>query len=169
MKYTPDAVDELIEQWRAQRPDLRPEVMGTFGRIGRIWAHATRAIDGTLGQWKLQLGEFDVLATIRRAGPPFVVTPSQLTRKLMLSPSGMTNRLDRLEKLGFIERRASPDDRRSLLVVLTPAGKKAVDEAVTAHVANETRLLAALTPAERKALDQVLRTLLRGLEGTASP
>lgn len=139
--------------------------MGIFGRFGRVWTHATRAIEETLGRWNLQLGEFDVLATIRRAGPPFIVAPSQLTRSLMLSPSGMTSRLDRLEKLQLIERRASRADRRSLLVVLTPAGRKLVDEAVTAHVANETRLLAVLDAKEQKALDQLLRKLLRGFDG----
>jgi len=165
MPPTRDAVDELIDQWKAQRPDLQPEVMGIFGRFGRVWTHATRAIEATLGRWNLQLGEFDVLATIRRAGPPFTVAPSQLTRSLMLSPSGMTSRLDRLEKLQLIERRASPDDRRSLLVVLTPAGRALVDEAVTAHVANETRLLSVLDAKERKALDRILRTLLRSFDG----
>lgn len=138
--------------------------MGVFGRMGRVWAHATREIEATLGQWNLQIGEFDVLAAIRRAGPPFTVAPSQLTRALMLSPSGITSRLDRLEKLGFIVRRASAEDRRSLLVVLTPEGRRTVDEAVTAHVANETRLIAALSKAEVKALDQMMRKLLRSLE-----
>lgn len=164
MKKTRDGVDDLVDQWKAQRPDLQPEVMGIFGRFGRVWAHATSAIEATLAEWQLQLGEFDVLAAIRRSGPPFTVAPSQLTRSLMLSPSGITSRLDRLEKLGFIERKPSPDDRRSLLVVLTAAGKRLVDEAVTAHVANETRLLAALSAAERKTLDQLLRTLLRSYE-----
>jgi DNA-binding MarR family transcriptional regulator len=159
-----DRVDDFIDQWRRERPDLEPEVMGIFGRLGRVWAHATRAIESTIGAWNLQFGEFDVLATIRRSGTPFTVAPSQLTRSMMLSPSGLTSRLDRLEKLGLIERRASPDDRRSLLVVLTPEGRRVVDEAVTAHVANETRLLAALNPDERKALDQVLRRLLNSFE-----
>jgi len=164
MKPLRDAVDDLVDQWRRERPDLEPEVMGTFGRFGRIFAHATRAIDATLAPFTLQMGEFDVLAAIRRSGAPFVIAPSRLTTSLMLSPSGMTSRLDRLEKLGLIERKASPDDRRSLLVVLTPEGKRVVDEAVTAHVANETRLLSPLTAAEAKTLDQLLRKLLHGLE-----
>jgi len=165
MKPDRDAVDGLIDQWRTQRPDLRqPEVMGIFGRFARIWAHATRAIEATLGQWGLQIGEFDVLATIRRAGPPFTIAPSQLTKWLMLSPSGITSRLDRLEKLGLIERKPSPDDRRSLLVVMTAEGKRVVDEAVTAHVENETRLLSALGATDRKALDRALRSLLRSFE-----
>lgn len=161
-----DAIDQLIAQWKAQRPDLQPEVMGTFGRLGRVWSHAIRAIEAGNERWGLQAGEFDVLATIRRSGPPFTMAPSQLTRWLMLSPSGITGRLDRLEKLGFIERKASPDDRRSLLVVLTPAGRHVIDEAVTAHVANETKLLASLAASERRTLDQLLRTLLRGFEST---
>jgi len=169
MKTSRDAIDDLIDQWKAQRPDLQPEVMGVFGRFARVWAHVSRELEATLGQWNLQLGEFDVLATIRRQGPPFTIAPSQLTRFLMLSPSGITSRLDRLEKLGLIDRRPSPDDRRSLLVVLTPAGKRVVDEAVTAHVANETRLLAALTPAERKGLDLALRSLLRSLDPADPP
>ena len=94
--------------------------MGTFGRLGRVWTYALRAIESTLGQWNLQLGEFDVLATIRRSGPPFIVAPSRLRPSLMLSPSGLTSGLDRLEKLGFIERKPSPADRRSLLVILAP-------------------------------------------------
>jgi DNA-binding MarR family transcriptional regulator len=167
-KAAPDAVDQFIDQWKAQRPDLQPEVMGIFGRFGRVWSHAIRAIEAGNERWGLQLGEFDVLATIRRSGPPFTLAPSQLTKWLMLSPSGITSRLDRLEKLGFIERKASAEDRRSLLVVLTPVGKKVIDEAVTAHVANETKLLSALTAAERKTLDQLLRTLLRSFESSAS-
>jgi DNA-binding MarR family transcriptional regulator len=164
VKPARDDVDDLIDQWRAQRPDLQPEVMGIFGRFGRVWSHATTAIEATLAEWNLQLGEFDVLAAIRRAGPPFTVAPSRLTRSLMLSPSGITSRLDRLEKAGLIERKPSPDDRRSLLVVLTASGKRVVDQAVTAHVANETKLIAALSAAERRTLDQLLRTLLRSLE-----
>jgi DNA-binding MarR family transcriptional regulator len=162
-----DGIDDLIDQWRAERPDLKPDVMGVFGRFGRIYALAVRSIEATLEPWGLQTGEFDVLASLRRSGAPFVLTPSALTRSLMSSPSGITGRLDRLEKLGFIERKASPDDRRSLLVVLTSAGRKVIDEAVTAHVANETRLLSGISASERKTLDQVLRPLLRSLETEA--
>ena len=153
-----------MDQWKRERPDLDADVMGTFGRFSRVAAHASRAIDATLEKWGLQTGEFDVLAALRRSGAPFTLAPSQLTRSMMLSPSGMTSRLDRLERVGFIERKTTPDDRRSLLVVLTPAGRTLVDEAVTAHVENENRLLQALSPSERKGLDQALRVLLRSFE-----
>src|SRR5262245_22344047 len=164
MKHARDAVDNLIDQWKTERPDLHSDVMGIFGRFGRIWTYATRSVEETLGRWGLQMGDFDVLATVRRSGPPFTMAPSQLTHWLMLSPSGITSRLDRLEKVGFIERKPSEEDRRSLLIVLTPKGKKVVDEAVAAHVANQQRLLSPLSVAERKNLDQILRTLLASFE-----
>jgi len=164
VKHTPDAVDHLIDQWKTQRPDLQSDVMGIFGRFGRVWTYATRAVEETLGRWGLQMGDFDVLATVRRSGPPFTLAPSQLTHWLMLSPSGITSRLDRLEKVGLIERKPSEEARRSLLIVLTPKGRKVVDEAVAAHVANQNKLLSPLSAADRKALDQILRTLLGTFE-----
>ena len=106
-----------------------------------------------------------MLAALRREGDPFVLTPSGLARTLMLSPAGMTNRIDRLVARGLVDRRADPEDRRSLLVVLTPAGREVVDAAVTDHVANEARLLSVLSTSERAALDRTIRKLLAGLDG----
>jgi DNA-binding MarR family transcriptional regulator len=160
----PDAVDAVIEQWRAERPDLDLEAMATFGRLGRLHAHASRSLDAVFARHGLQLGEFDVLAALRRAGPPHVLTPTVLARTLMLSPGGMTNRIDRLEAAGLVERQADPDDRRSSLVALTDRGLTLVDAAVTDHVANEADLLAVLTTSERRALDRALRSLLAQFE-----
>jgi DNA-binding MarR family transcriptional regulator len=159
-----DHVDQLVEQWRTVRPELQLAPMATFGRLGRIHAHATRAIESVFDRHGLTIGEFDVLAALRRTGEPHVMTPTALSRLLMLSPAGMTNRLDRLAAAGLIERRPDPDDRRSSLVVLTKAGRQRVDAAVTEHVANEAGLLGALTKAERRTFDQLLRKLLAGLE-----
>src|SRR5687768_6871052 len=106
----PDHVDQLIEQWRKERPDLTLVPMAIFGRLGRLYALATRSIEAVVREHGLDIGEFDVLAALRRSGPPFAMTPSALSRTLMLSPSGMTNRLDRLESAGLVERRANPDD-----------------------------------------------------------
>jgi DNA-binding MarR family transcriptional regulator len=159
-----DHVDELIDQWRSQRPDLDLDPMATFGRLGRVMTHAGRSIEGVFARHGLNVGEFDVLAALRRAGDPFVMTPTDLSRLLMLSPGGMTNRLDRLEAAGHVSRRPDPDDRRSSLVVLTPAGRVVVDEAVADHVDNERQLLAVLSPTERTALDRALRRLLAQFE-----
>ncbi|MDP2290996.1 MAG: MarR family transcriptional regulator [Actinomycetota bacterium] len=157
---THDQVDALVEQWGRVRPDLDATPMATFGRLGRLSSLAGRAIDAVFAAHGLSTGEFDVLAALRRHGEPFVLMPTDLSRQLMLSPAGMTNRLDRLEAAGHIERRADPADRRSSLVVLTAQGRELVDAAVADHVDNEARLLGALSRAERVALDTTLRKLL---------
>ncbi|WP_433087903.1 MarR family winged helix-turn-helix transcriptional regulator [Dactylosporangium sp. CA-052675] len=160
---TPDDVDRIIEQWRRERPDLDLDAMATFGRLGRLYGLLGRAVDATFAAHGLQRGEYDVLAALRRAGAPYELIPSALADTLMLSRAGMTNRLDRLEEAGLVERRANRDDRRSLRVALTPEGLRLVDAVTTEHVANESRLLAALTPAERAALDGIARKLLDSL------
>ena len=160
-----DAVDDMLEAWSAVRPDLDLAPMGTFGRLGRAFLHGSRAIEAVFEEHGLSTGEFDVLAALRRAGGDHTLSPGELSRTLMLSPGGMTNRLDRLEGAGLVERLADPNDRRSLQVALTAEGRRRVDEAVTDHVANEARLLSPLTERQRKALDDALRVLLRELEG----
>jgi DNA-binding MarR family transcriptional regulator len=157
-----DQVDELIDQWRAVRPDLAGDLdaMATIGRLGRLHTFVRGRIDQVLGEHGLTVGEFDVLSALRRAGEPFVLRPIDLARSLMLSPAGMTNRLDRLEAADHIVRRADPEDRRSMLVVLTDSGRELVDTSVAEHVANEARLMSPLTTAQRRSFDQALRVLL---------
>jgi DNA-binding MarR family transcriptional regulator len=158
-----DPVDDLLAQWRRERPDLDVAPMGIVGRLGRLHALLSREVSRVFERHGLQIGEFDVLAALRRAGDPFEQKPSVLARSMMLSPAGMTNRLDRLEALGLISRRDDPGDRRSSLVVLTSQGRRVVDAAVAEHVDNEARLLSALDDRERATLDQILRKLLAGL------
>jgi DNA-binding MarR family transcriptional regulator len=166
-----DHVDNILAQWQRERPDLDPTPMGVIGRISRAARTLGRALDTTFAGFGLNSGEFDVLATLRRAGPPYRLTPTALFTDLMLSSGAMTNRLDRLEQAGLIARTPDPSDRRGTLVGLTPRGQELVDAVVTAHVANEHHLLAALSSVEREQLAQLLRTLLRSLEdrpGSAS-
>jgi len=159
-----DVVDEFIEQWRAERPDLRLDAMASIGRLGRVMGLGTRVIEATLQRHDLRLSDFDVLATLRRLGPPYVAAPSRVTQSLMLSPATLTSRLDRLENMGLVERRADPEDRRSLLVALTDAGFDRVDAAVTDHVETEEEILGVLTAKQRRSLDDALTTLLQSLE-----
>lgn len=156
-----DPVDDLIDQWRHVRPDLEPQLaaMATIGRLGRLHAMIRPAVEAVLLEHGLGVADFDVLAALRRSGEPFVLRPSDLAGALMLSPAGITGRLDKLEQAGHITRRLDPDDRRSLLVELTESGLATVDAAVTDHVANEDRLLAILTLEERRTLDRILRKL----------
>jgi len=159
-----DHVDVLIGEWQAVRPDLELAPMATFGRLGWVHTHARRAIDAVFERHGLTLGEFDVLAALRRTAEPRALTPTALSHLLLLSPAGMTNRLDRLEAGGLIERRPDPKDGRSSLVVLTASGRSRVDAAVSEHLDNEASLLAGLSRAERRTLDELLRKLLASLE-----
>ncbi|MGV9676972.1 MarR family winged helix-turn-helix transcriptional regulator [Nocardia sp. NPDC003482] len=159
-----DAVDEITAQWRRERPDLELEAMALIGRLGRLSLVAGRAIEAVFERYGLQRGEFDVLAALRRSGAPFELNPSVLADSLMLSRAGMTGRLDRLESAGWVRRIADARDRRAVRVALTEAGRTLIDEVVTAHTRNETRLLAALSDAERRELDRLVRVLLDSLE-----
>ena len=159
-----DAVDAILDQWRRERPDLDPAPMGVFGRIARIAALANQAIDQVFRPHGLSGGDFDALATLRRSGEPYRLTPTALSRSMMVSSGGTTKRLDRLETRGLIRRDPDPDDRRGTLVTLTDAGREAIDTVVAEHLQNEARLLAALAPSERESLEQLLRHLLLALE-----
>ena len=155
-----DEVDEIVRQWRRERPDLDLSAMALLGRLGRVTVVLQPVIEAVFERHGLRQGEFDVLAALRRAGPPYTLTPSALSATLLLSRAGMTNRLDRLETGGLAQRRLDPADRRSFQVSLTPAGLELVDAALTDHVANEVELMSVLSPAQRNALDDALRTLL---------
>ena len=163
---SPDHVDEILAQWRRERPDLDASPIGVFGRLSR----AEHLIDATLGAGiaghGLQPGWFDLLAALRRQGPPFELNPTQLTEATLLSSGGTTKRLDRLADEGLVERRADPHDRRGTLVRLTRRGKAIIDRALQTHLENERRLLHVLSRDEQRTLEGLLRTLLDGLEAT---
>ncbi|WP_247740055.1 MarR family transcriptional regulator [Endozoicomonas sp. G2_2] len=114
-------------------------------------------------RYGLNGGEFDVLATLRRAGAPFALTPTALYQAMMISSGGVTNRIDRLERAGHIERAKNPADRRGVLVQLTATGKETIDTMLGEHVANQTRVLAGLTEKEQAKLDRLLDKLIRHL------
>lgn len=159
-----DAVDRILDQWRRERPDLELAPMATIGRVNRCAALLQRRLDETFAEFGLNGWEFDVLATLRRAGEPHCLAPTALFSSLMVSSGTMTHRLQRLEAAGWVSREPNPCDARSLLVRLTPPGLELIDRAVTAHMANEHRILAPLKAAELAALDARLIALLAILE-----
>ena len=159
-----DHVDRILAQWNSERPDLDVTPMGLLGRVARLRTHLAREIEKTLAAHGLNSASFDVLATLRRSGPPYRLSPGDLIATTMVSSGTMTNRLDQLEKAGFIERSHNPDDRRSVIIALTPEGFALVDEAVTSHVENEHRLLDGLSAEERQTLDGLLRKFLAEFE-----
>ena len=158
-----DLVDEILDQWKRERPDLDCKPMAVFGRLNRLDRVSNAAIEAWLGEHGLSRGEFDVLATLRRGGEPYTLAPTALARWMMLSSAAMTNRIDRLEAAGLVERRPDPGDRRGVLVALTPDGKRVVDAAVADHVENERQLLEPLTAEDQQTLNALLRKLLLGL------
>lgn len=160
-----DAVDQILQQWRRERPDLDVGPMGLFGRLGRLRDHLAREMEATFVAHGLTAAGFDVLATLRRAGPPFALSPGALLSTMMVTSGTMTHRLDQLEKAGFVRRAANPADGRGVIIALTEKGLAAIDAAVTDHVATQHRLIAALAPAERQVLDQLLRQYLTVFEG----
>ena len=163
-----DAVDRITAQWRHERPDLDPTPMGVIGRISRIAALVQRELDRVFAEHELTGADFDVLATLRRSGAPYRLTPGELSRSTMVTTGGMTKRLDRLESTGMIRREADPRDRRGKLIALTPKGRDLVDHAVEAHLGNEERLLAGLPVAKRRELAGLLRELLASLDTRSS-
>lgn len=162
---TQDHVDRVLGQWMAQRPDLDVTPMGVIGRITRMARVVDRSTESVFNQYGLTREGFDVLATLRRSGPPFRLTPTQLFKMLMISSGTMTNRLDRLENAGFICRLPDPSDRRGTLIELTAQGLELVDIAVAAHLANEAQLIASLTSDEQAQLAGLLRKLLLAHQG----
>lgn len=158
----PDHVSRVLEQWQQQRPDLDCSPMGVVGRLARMTRLLSDGIDECFKSFDLTSTEFDILATLKRSGRP--LTPTELYQTLMLSSGAMSTRLEALVKRGWVERLPSPDDRRSNRVCLTESGERLIDEAVTAHVANESALLAPLDEAERDQLAWLLQKWLLGNE-----
>lgn len=158
-----DGVDLILEQWARERPDVDPSPIGVVGRISRLARELERRLEPVHRAHGLEAGWYDVLATLRRAGPPYRLRATEFTRTLMLTSSGTTKRLDRLERAGLIARSPDPGDRRGTLITLTGDGRRRIDAATEAHLENERALLAALGDADRRRLADLLRALQLGL------
>jgi DNA-binding MarR family transcriptional regulator len=139
--------------------------VGVVGRVSRLSRLIDKRLGQNFGEHGLQDWMYDVLATLRRGGPPHQLTAGDLVAQTMVTTGAMTNRIDRLEALGYVERR-SGDDRRTVIVALTDAGRAKVDEVSTSHMATERELLAALTPKQQDQLAALLRTVLLSLDDT---
>lgn len=156
----PDEVDRIVAAWQHERPDLDLEPLTVFSRVDRLARHLDRARRTAFARGHLETWEFDVLSALRRAGEPYRLSPGALVTQTLVTSGTMTNRIDRLESRGLVVRRRSPDDRRGVLVELTPDGLERVDTAMTDLLAVESRILDALEPGERPALAALLRTVV---------
>ena len=153
----PDHVDEILEQWARERPDLDASPIGLIGRLHRLADVLNVELRAVFAEEGLGDGDFDVLVTLRRHGAPYELTPSELGASTMVTSSAVTKRIDRLETGGLVTRTVSESDARSRRVRLTADGLALVDRLMGRHVANEQRLVAGLTKDERSQLAALLR------------
>lgn len=156
-----DRADMAGQEWRRENPGIDADAMVLIGRLAEV-AQLIQTHHGApfMARHGLKIGEFDVLATLRRAGKPHALTPTALYAATMLSSGGMTNRIDRLAKLGLVERRPHPEDRRGTLVALTEKGIALIDGMIDAHVANKRRVADVLSVAEQETLCALLAKMI---------
>lgn len=159
----PDKVDAILQQWARERPDLDVSSMALLGRLARVRRITAGAMFDNYRKHGLKDGEFDLLATLRRSGTPYALTPGQLVETSMVTSGAITNRLDRLEARGLVTRETDPANRRSVIVTLTDEGKRVIDAAVTDHVAVQHALLAPLSDRDRQQLTRLLTRWLADL------
>jgi DNA-binding MarR family transcriptional regulator len=164
-----DRVDTILEEWKRERPDVDASGMAIIGRISRLDRMIAPHLKRIFARHELEPWDFDVLATLRRAGAPYRLTAGQLVSAMMITSGAVTNRLDRLERRSLIRRSAEPNDGRVVLVELTNAGLERIDRALPDHVANEARIIAGLTARDRATLARLLRQLHNAVEGLGIP
>ncbi len=161
-----DHVDKIIKQWHQERPELDVEPMEVIGRIKQLSQYFLRGMDKTFSAHGLNGATFDVLATIRRSGAPYGLSPSDLIASTMVTSGTMTNRIDQLVKAGLVERTPNPQDARGFIISLTNEGHALIDRVLNEHVKTQAQLTAALTKEDKESLNLILRKFLISLDTT---
>jgi DNA-binding MarR family transcriptional regulator len=164
-----DEVDELVAQWRAERPDLDVDPLQVLSRVSRLAKHLDRARTAAFASHGLQAWEFDVLSALRRQGPPYQLSPGALLRATLVTSGTMTNRIDRLTETGLVSRHPDPQDKRGVLVTLTARGRAVVDAALEDLLRSERVLLTGLDGSQRRELASLLQILLAPFDATQAP
>lgn len=163
---TMDSVDVVLSQWSLQRPDIELSAMALVGRLHRSTRLISRRLRDYFKAEGMEEWEFDMLATLRRSGEPYTLSPKDLVATTMVGSSALTHRVDQLLRRGLITREVNPNNRRELLLTLTPEGIDLVDRVLEGHVANEQQQLEGLDADERAQLSMLLRKLLISLGDT---
>ena len=163
-----DHIDKVIAKWNRERPDYDLAPVEIIGRAGRIMEYVDRALEAKFEEFGISRATFDVLATLRREGPPYRMTQRDLMRNLMRTSGSMSLRVDALEREGLVSRLQDQEDRRSVYVTLAQKGSSLLDSVIPQHLANEMGLLAGLSKIERDQLRSLLKQWLAALEENAS-
>ncbi len=164
MPEPPDHVAGIVAQWQRERPDLDATPIAVIGQMARLTQLVDPHLRPPFVKAGLGNGDFDVLAALRRAGPPFTLTPGQLSTALLVTTGAISKRVDRLEARGLLRRTVSDADARGRLITLTPGGADLTDQLIAVHLANEARLLVSLSASERDHLATLLGRLASSLE-----
>jgi DNA-binding MarR family transcriptional regulator len=159
-----DSISVFVEEWQRERPDLDPWPLAILGRVERISARLQRRADDWLRPLGLTWESFSVIITLRRSGPPFALRPTDLYRDSLLSSGATTNRIDRVEEMGWVTRHPDPADGRGVIVMLTPAGRDLADRAVALHFQSMAEVLSGLKSGDRNTLIGILTKVLASLE-----
>ena len=162
-----DETDSLLDAWHRERPDLDVAPLSVLSRVTRLARHLDRERRAAFAEHGLEAYEFDVLSALCRSGAPYELTPGQLVRQTLVGSGTTTNRLDRLESRGLIDRRPDPEDGRVRRVRLTDRGRDRVDAAVADLLDRERRLLGGLSEPDRNTLAGLLRSVLVNFESRA--
>jgi DNA-binding MarR family transcriptional regulator len=159
-----DSIEDLLGEWRRERPDLDPWPFAIFGRAWRLTASLRADSEKWLAPLGLTFESFSLIVTLRRSGSPYELNPTALYRESLLSSGAMTNRIDRVEAMGMISRRPNPRDRRGTMVRLTAKGRALADRAIKIHFEALAQELVCLKAHERKTLSSLLSKLLSAIE-----
>jgi DNA-binding MarR family transcriptional regulator len=156
-----DSLDDSLEIWAREIPDLDPVTEGIIERIQILAFNVNQSMEETLAAYELDRRSFQLLGKLRRHGAPYRVSAGKLAAELRLSSGAMTNRLDRMEAAGLIRRLPDPNDRRGTLIEPTDAGHKAWDETVGESARREASFSSVLTDAEKQKLHDLLRGFMQ--------
>ena len=162
-----DEVDRLVRGWRRALPAVDVSPLEVLSRVSRLARHLDRQRTVVLARHDLEIWSFDVLSALRRAEPPHL-SPGQLLAQTLVSSGTMTNRLDKLEGAGLVQRHADPDDRRGVIVELTSQGRAALDRYIEVQAKRERQLMSSMSEEDKKELANLLRRLLNALESESS-
>jgi DNA-binding MarR family transcriptional regulator len=165
----PDSVDSSLEVWARELPFLDLETEGIIERIHKLERYIDRTMRETLETFDLSHGEWRLIAHLRYSGPPYRGKPGKLGEHLGLSSGAMTNRLDNLERRGYLRRVDDPDDRRAVFVELTDEGNKLWEKAVGVQAEKEAIVDAALGSKQKQELNDLLRKLMNAFREEHGP
>ena len=162
-----DHIDRLVSMWARERSDYDLAPVQIIGRIGRIFEYVDRALEAKFEEFGISRASFDVLATLKRSGPPYRLSQRELMSNLLRTSGSMSVRIDAMERQGLVRREADTEDRRATLVSITRKGTDLLEKLIPDHLLNEEQLLTGLTPGDRSQLILLLRKWSLALESNS--